>query len=145
MGLFDSVTGNTSTPFTPQESFGGLLIAAAGCDGDIAESEVRAAESIMANTRTWGELTSADSEAIAESVMKSINEHGLDATVENCVTNLPADLRNPTFAVCVDIVCADGIIEAEESAFIEKLQQQLEVTDPVAQGIVDAIVCKNSI
>ena len=145
MGLFDSVTGNTNTPFSDKESFAGLILAAAACDGDLADEEVRTADSIIENTRTWGKLTSADTEAIAEPVVKSIQENGLEATVENCVANLPTDLRNPTFAVCVDIVCADGVIEAEEAAFIDKLQQQLQVPDSIAQGIVDAIVCKNSV
>ena len=145
MGLFDSVTGNTSTPFTAQESIVGLILGAAGCDGDLADEELRMADAIMENTRTWGKLTSTDIGAIADTILKAFNELGFDATVENCIANLPAELRNPAFAICVDIVCSDGVLDPEETAFIEKLQQQLQVPDSVAQGIVDAIVCKNSI
>ena len=63
--------------------------------------------------------------------------------VGECVPALPEELRETVFANACDIILADGVVEGEEKALLEKLQKKLELSGDEAMDIVKVMVIKN--
>ena len=73
----------------------------------------------------------------------SISLASADLLVEKCVPALPDELRETAFAHACDLVLADGVVEDEERALVEKLQKKLEIPGDQAMDIVRVMVIKN--
>lgn len=56
---------------------------------------------------------------------------------------MPHELRETAFAVVTDITLADGVITEEEEALLDKLFNVLEISEPMANNIIDVMLIKN--
>jgi hypothetical protein len=72
-----------------------------------------------------------------------LKKQGADALVDACAQTLPSELRNAAFANACDIVLADGVVEADEKAFIDRLRTKLQIDAETAKMIAGVMVVKN--
>ena len=56
---------------------------------------------------------------------------------------MPQQLRETVFANACDIILADGVVEPDEKAFMEKLRDKLAIDKATALEIAQIMVVKN--
>ncbi|MCI0701810.1 MAG: tellurite resistance TerB family protein [Planctomycetia bacterium] len=145
MGLFDSLFGGGSSDksVTKQEAFTGILLAAAAADGHIAEEEAQGLWTAIERMKLFANFTPDKFNRMMDTLLKILKKGGADLLVEKCVPALPEELKATAFVNACDIVLADGVVEDEEKALIEKLQKKLEIPGDEAMDIVKIMVIKN--
>jgi tellurite resistance protein len=145
VGLFDSLFGggDKDKSVTKQEAFTGLLLAAAAADGHIAEEEAQGLWTAIERMKLFSNFTPDKFNKMMDNLLKFLKKGGPDLLIEKCVPALPEELRATVFANACDLVLADGVVEPEEKAFIEKLQNRLEIPGDEAMDIVKVMVIKN--
>lgn len=146
MGLFDKILGgqtSESVRLSPAEAFAGLVIAVVGADGHLSDDEVRAANAVFNRMRLFGPIPADQFSVMIDRLLGYMKKHGADWLLDKAVSSLPDELRATAFATSVDLVFADGSVEASEQALVEKLQNALKVPDDLALKIVEVISIKN--
>lgn len=146
MGLFDKILGGQSSEnvrLSTEEAFAGLVIAVVGVDGSISDDEVRAANAVFNRMRLFGPIPADQFKVMIDRLVGYLNKHGADWLFSKTTSALPAELRPTAFATAVDLVFADGSVEASEQALVEKLQKALGISDDLALKVVEVIALKN--
>ncbi len=146
MGLFDSLFGGGeggAKSITKQEAFTGILLAAAAADGHIAEEEAQGLWTAIERMKLFSNFTPDKFNRMMDVLLTILKKGGADLLVEKCVPALPDELRETAFANACDLVLADGVVEEEERALVEKLQKRLEIPGDQAMDIVKVMVIKN--
>ncbi len=146
MGLFDNLFGGSEgggKTITKQEAFAGILLAAAAADGHIAEEEARSLWTTIERMKLFEKFTPDKFNKMMDNLLKILKKGGPDLLVDKCYPAIPEALRETVFANACDLVLADGVVEAEEKAMIEKLQNRLEIPGDEAMDIVKVMVIKN--
>ena len=75
--------------------------------------------------------------------MSVLKKKGPDVLVDGCCETLPPELQKAAFANACNIVLADGIIEADEKEFIDRLCTKLGIDGKTAKTIAQVMVIKN--
>ncbi len=144
MGLFDSLFGGGGEKaITKQEAFTGILLAAAAADGHISEEEAKGLWTAIERMKLFANFTPDKFHKMMDTLLKILKKGGPELLVEKCVPALPEELRATAFVNACDIVLSDGVVEAEEKALIERLQNRLEIPGDEAMDIVKVMVIKN--
>ncbi len=145
MGLLDSLFGGmeSSTKLTSPESFAGILLAASGCDGHVADDEIQNLVTCLVRMKLYERYTSKQFNQMLNKLYGTMKKKGVDALLKQCVETLPETLRLPVFTNAVDIVLADGVVEPDEKEFIEKLTHMLQIDGAKAKMIASVMVAKN--
>lgn len=145
MGILDSLFGGveSSTRFTPQDAFAGILLGASGCDGHIADDEIQNLATCLLRMKLYQRMQGKQFGQMLDKLHKVLKKQGVDALIDICLQSLPNELKNAAFTNAVDIVLADGVVEPDEKKFIATLQAKLGVDDSTARLIVDIMVSKN--
>lgn len=144
MGLFDGMLGGGSKKeLTKAEAFAGILLAAAGADGHIADEEVSSLCTTTQRMKLFSNIAPNKFGTMMDGLVKILKREGVEKLVERCAEALPDDLRETAFANACDIVLADGVVEDEEKELIEKLQNELDIPGDRALDIVSVMVIKN--
>jgi len=151
MGLFDQVLGNNqNAPITDREAYFGILSAAVFCDGglenieEVPEEELIPMAAAMVKTATWGHTTEEEMEQMGTKIGELVGRIGFEPALDVLIASLPSNLNSVVFAICADIVCADGRIDPAEASFMDSLHKKLQIPDLEAQNIVNVMICKNS-
>src|SRR6476469_4187961 len=138
--MFDNLFGggeSSSKGLSKQEAFTGILLAAAGADGHIADEEKQALITIIGRMKLYSNFKDDKYNRMFDRLFKIFNkDNGVHKLIERCVPELPDELRETAFANACDIVLADGVVEDEERVLIEKLQNELEIPGDEAMDIV---------
>ena len=144
MGIFDSIFGSGDTAaLTPQEAFAGILMGASGCDGHIADSEVGSLVTTLVRMKLFERFTDKQYNQMLNKLHGTLKKRGVDALIDACAASVPENLRQTAFANACDIVLADGVVEPEEKAFMERLRDKLEIDKAIAVEIVQIMAVKN--
>lgn len=144
MGLFDMFTGvEGKAAFGAHEAFAGILLVAAAADGHIADEEAQGLWRAIERMKLFSSYNAEKFSKMMDTLLKVLKKNGPEALIEKCIPALPERLRTTAFCNAVDIVLADGAVEDDEKALIEKLQHALEVGDNEARAILQVMVVKN--
>ncbi|MCA9175013.1 MAG: tellurite resistance TerB family protein [Planctomycetales bacterium] len=147
MSLFDEVLGNDSgfeeRPFGPQEAFAGVLLCASACDGHIADEEAQTLFNVLSKKRLYERLSSHQFGGMMDRLMGALKKSGPGKLLDKCLPAVPPELRETAFAVAVDIVLADGVVEDDEKTFIDDLMVKMEIDPRRAKTIVQVMAYKN--
>ena len=147
MGLFSSILGGDNTPvtFNKEEAFFGLITSVTAIDGNISDEEVDDLIKFRMRTKLLSGLSSNQFTAIVDKVFKVLKKDGVQKLIELSCVGLPSENYNSAFAVCTDLVYADGTVEKEEEQFLDMLQSKLNIDETLAVKIVEVISLKNRI
>lgn len=145
MGLFDSLFGGMegSTKLTAQEAFAGILLGASACDGHIADDEVQGLVTALLRMKLYQRYTGKQYHQTLNKLLGFLKKRGVDALIDACCQSLPQELIRAAFANACDIVLADGVVEPDERAFIDKLRAKLGLDGDTARTIAEVMVIKN--
>jgi len=78
-----------------------------------------------------------------DQLLNQLQAQGVDVLLKEAVEKLPKELRETAFAVVTDITLADGVITEEEEALLDNLFNILEISEPMANNIIDVMLIKN--
>lgn len=145
MGLFDSLFGGmeSSKKLTPQESFAGVLLAASACDGHISDEEASTLMTAVGRMKLFSQVNEKQFSQIMDKLLGILKKKGHDVLIEASCSSLPKELANAAFANACNIVLADGVVDADEKEFIEKLRSGLDLEGATAKMIAQVMVIKN--
>ena len=76
-------------------------------------------------------------------LMGVLKKSGPGGLLEKCLPAVPPELRETAFAIAVDIVLADGVVENDEKEFIDDLMIKLSIDAQRAKTIVQVMAFKN--
>jgi len=144
MGLFDKILGGgESGPYSKQEAITGVLLAVVAADGEISPEEVNGLIGAVARMKLFRGLSQEQFTSQIRKLQKDLQKQGADAVLVKVAAALPAELKEMAFALAADLVFADGTVEAEEKALLEKIQKAMGVTDSLALKVVEVMQIKN--
>lgn len=143
MGLFDGFK-NSNSQISEYEAYIAIIVAAMGVDGDIADEEI---ESLVTNLRRLPSYSNNFDivQNVFNKCMKIIRSSGASGLLDIAIPKLKNELRQTAFAQAVDMVIADGEVNALEEEFIEKLKNGLNIEDSMAEHCVEIVSIKNKI
>ncbi len=145
MGLFDKILGGSSASetLTKEEGFVAVLLCTLASDGNVADEELQALFTICGRTKLLGGQSPDRWKSMFKKIMGQLQKHGLAKVLADACQVLPKELRETAFALAVDMVFADGSVEAGERKLIELLQKELQISDVLALKVVEVIELKN--
>lgn len=144
MGIFNFAKTPASTnTFTKQEAFLALALAMSAVDGEIVEDEVKGIFSYLLQIRIFDGYNQNQLSAIFKKLVKILNHEGVSGLVAVAKSSLPESLRESAFACAVDIALADGKVKDSERALLDELRGVLEISENIANMIMQVMEIKN--
>lgn len=149
MGLFDKVFGQekgsnaTSEPFTQQEAFAAIALAASAADGNISETEYGTIRSYLGRMRLYEAMNDYQFQTMSDKLFKILRKEGPSGLIARSTESLPDDLKQTAFACAVDIALADGSVEESEKQLLEELNNALKIPENIAKTIIQVMIIKN--
>jgi uncharacterized tellurite resistance protein B-like protein len=122
---------------TNEQAIVAILLLSVSADGKIAEQEVSLLNHLFASFKTL-KLSSID--YLIEQVL---NKGNGEALLEAACKTIPTKLKEPIFAVAVDIILSDNYIHSKEIDFLDQLAEYLGIPNEKASNIIDVLVLKN--
>ncbi len=146
MGLFDRVLGarpNQTLGVEPRESVAGVMLATIAADGHIADSEIDGFNAAVARLKIYQQMNGQDFRRMIDKLFGLLNRTNPQELLKMSAQTVPAELRDTTFAICLDLVLADGHLDREEELVIEALQASLGISDDFATKALQVLMVKN--
>jgi tellurite resistance protein len=146
MGLFDNLFGDKAADrqvLSGPEAFAGILMAAAAADGHAGRQELTELRAVLGRMKLFADLTDGRWRTLSDTLRRLLKRDGVLAMAGRCAAALPPELRDCVFANACDLILSDGTVEDAERAFLEHLQQALELDPDVALNIVEVMIAKN--
>lgn len=139
--LTTAFKNKNESDWTIPEAYLCILICAAMSDGVVGPEEVSEIKTISARSTTFKSLSRSDL-TLANQVVNDRVATRPNA-LESACKALPADMRLPVFAHCVDIVLADGSLLAIEADFLNRILPYLDVPPDEAKRVMEVLLIKN--
>ncbi|MET0545634.1 MAG: tellurite resistance TerB family protein [Caulobacterales bacterium] len=129
------------TDWTIPQAFLCLLLSAAVADGNFSQEERVEVQSLCLRSRALKAIGVNALAQVNAEVAQRLKERpkGLQEACES----LPADLRLPVFAHCVDIILSDGELLQPEAEFLTKVTGYLGIPIAEAQRVMEVLLIKN--
>jgi uncharacterized tellurite resistance protein B-like protein len=146
MGLFDKILGgqsSESTALSKEEAFASILLVTVAADGHISDEEAATFNSIINRMQLYRNVTGQQFSQMMDKLIGLLKKHGHQNLLERAFIALPPDLRLTAFAVCTDLVFADGSVEQEEKETLENIQSSLQIPEDQALQIIEVMSIKN--
>ena len=124
-----------------QAAFLCLLLSAAAVDGNVALEEQAEIYALARRSRALKSVNANQLAAANASVNQRLKDrpNGLQ---EACLS-LPADMRLPVFAHCVDIILADGSLLPVEADFLNKIMTFMGLDAVDGKRVMEVLLVKN--
>lgn len=145
MGLFDKVLGKEGgeIKLDKKEAFGAVAVAAVASDGEVSPEEVQRVAIDLMTLKAFRKADLRDLSNILNKVAGLIKKRGIGPVLLAAKASLSTDELGAAFFVAVDLVLADGLVEADEKKFLEELQRTIGMDDATATKIAEVVVIKN--
>lgn len=122
-----------------EEAFLVILLLANDADGEVAPEERQALALTLERMNLFKYLTPEEIEEMFEITSNIFEQYSLDTIFDAAKNALPMELRETAFAAATDLVFADGIVTEEEGKFLGQLWGDLEISDEIAQKIIEVM------
>lgn len=145
MGLFDKIlTGQGSdSTLNKQEAFASILLVTVAADGHISDEEAQSFNTVINRMQLYRNVNGDQFSHMMDKLIGMLKRHGHKELLNRAYQSLPDDLRLTAFAVCTDLVFADGTVEDEEKETLENIQASLKIPEDKALQIIEVIQIKN--
>jgi uncharacterized tellurite resistance protein B-like protein len=130
-----------NTDWSVPEAFLCLLLSAAAVDGNVALEEQGEIYALARRSRALKSVNPAQLAAANTSVNQRLKSRP-DGLQEAC-QSLPADMRLPVFAHCVDIILADGSLLPVEADFLNKIMAFMAIDAADGKRVMEVMLVKN--
>lgn len=146
MGLFDKLLGgqtSSNVVLNKQEALASILLVTIAADGHISDEESSSFGSVVNRMQLFRNQSASEFSSMMDKLLGLLKKHGHTFLLEKATAGLPSELRETTFALCADLIFADGSVEDEEKELLEGIQQSLQVSDDLALKIIEVLQIKN--
>ena len=145
MGLFNktAVTAETPLKLNVAEAFTAVLTTAMAADGYATDEELRMMRDDLSSMQLFKSLDEEARLHMLDRILKLLQSPGPEALLTAAQGVLPEELRETAFAMAADMVTSDGSLAEEEQAYLEKLQNTLQISPSLAQSLITAMTIKN--
>ena len=137
------VSVNPNIELTTEESFAGIMLAAAAVDGRIADKELQNLRTTLTRTKLFEGKTEANITQTLSLLRQIIKAHGVDALLELAIPKLPDYLATTVFAIATDIAISDGAMLNEELTILSRLSDRLSIPEETVDRITEVMLIKN--
>ncbi len=125
-----------SQTVTPQTALIYLMVTTSAADADMTDRELMAMGDIVRMLPVFRDFDMDDLASVAEECAPLLNkEDGLDEVLDVVSESLPERLYETAYAICCDIVAADGNADQEELRILEMIRHRLNVDRLAAAAI----------
>lgn len=123
---------------TLEQAVVAILLLSVSADGKVADQEISLLDHLFKNFKTL-KLSS------IEYLIEQVSSKGDDGNMllDIACKTIPEKLKEPIFAVAVDIILSDNYIHSREIDFLDQLAVALEIPNKRASNIIDVLVVKN--
>ena len=80
---------------------------------------------------------------ILNRLLGMIKKKEIKPLFDAAVAKLPKELKETVFAISTDLVLVDGSLAEEEEQLLNALYNALEISETVANNIIDVMMIKN--
>ncbi|MCL2932840.1 MAG: tellurite resistance TerB family protein [Trichodesmium sp. MAG_R03] len=146
MGLFEQGTTTikaTDIKLEPAEAFAAIALIAVAADGVITESEKQGISNIFSRMELFSNYSEERKKEILDRLLGIIKKKEIKPLFDAAVAKLPQELKATVFAVSTDLVLVDGSLAEEEEQLLNELYNALEISETVANNIIDVMMIKN--
>ncbi|MEB3829681.1 tellurite resistance TerB family protein [Phormidium sp. CCY1219] len=132
--LFQSYAKFTEK-LTPVEALFAITLIVVYADGKMSENESELFNQLMASGAMKG-YSEADIAKISERIDRIWDRQGTEALFNGAIEALPKDMVEDALAVAAAFAIADGKVTPEESNYLEKLAEALQIPAETAPRII---------
>lgn len=145
MGLFDRIAATTTSAssLSPAEAVAGIMVVAISSDGYLSDEEIATLGSTLSRMQLFRSYSDDVMRKLFDKLFGVQKRQGTDALLQLAKASIPYELGATVFAICTDLIMADGTIEPKEEAFLERLYALLEVPQETALQIIQVMLIKN--
>jgi len=142
VGLFDAFRTEMAPAFNLQQALMTIIVAAVKADGIVQREEVLRIQSICALSPIFARNSSEEDLTVIRFADNITSQLG-DKAVLEAAQALSPELRETAFAFATDMIAADGIVGADEEAFLTSLMHKLELPEDRGRWIVWVTMVRN--
>lgn len=153
MGLFDNVvmdkersTDKASAvgeQSIAAEAFAGVALAAVASDGFLAEEEAQIIPFTLSRMKLYQSYSDNDMRRLFDKLLAQLQRDGVESLFASAKSALSPELRETAFAIAADLVLVDGVVTEEERSFLDDLYSTLEISEAVANQVIEVMAIKN--
>ena len=146
MGLLDKVftsQGGDADKLNAAEAFAAIALAAVASDGYLSDEEAQSIPFILSRMKLFQTYSDDMMRKLFDKLLGKLKREGVSALFNAATDSLPESLRHTAFAIATDLVLADGVVTDDEKTFLDELYQALEVSEELANKIIDVMLIKN--
>ncbi|MGV3588564.1 MAG: TerB family tellurite resistance protein [Adhaeribacter sp.] len=145
MGLFDKLFNSaqaqiTYSPKSEQEAWIAVMYGCIAVDGDVSDAEINKLTQTVVFKTLFNNHKIVDSYRTAMSMHKQIGSKQL---IDSSVSKVSPDNKPTLFALALELLLADGILEDKEKEIIEYLATALNLDTELAGKIIEVTLIKN--
>ena len=141
MNLFEAKNSSNENPITSEiEAWFGILYSCISADNQITDSEKATLSRILHSKLKFIGID------IAPHYIKSFDlrtELGQLKYISSCCELIKEEDKETIFALALEVLLADGILEKEEKNVIELLSNRLKIKAEMTSKIIEVIFLKN--
>jgi uncharacterized tellurite resistance protein B-like protein len=142
MGLISSLFGSNDT-LNERDAVAAIMLIAVIADGPHTKQEEELFVAVSNSMKLFKDQNAEEFNEMISKIRGLIDGHGKEAVLADAAKIVPEDLRATTYALCVDLVFADGTVRRQETAMLEAIQNALSVPEELADTIDDVLRIKN--
>lgn len=131
---------NYKNVVTELDAWVGILYSCMSVDTQITKNEINVLSRIIVTKQKFAEV---DVDSLFKNAAVAKGELGLLNYIRECSKLIAEDDKNMVFALALELLLADGILEQKEKDFIEILSKSLEIEDKMTSKIIEVIFLKN--
>jgi uncharacterized tellurite resistance protein B-like protein len=145
MGLFDRIFSSTNSqviysPVNQQEAAIGIMYACMAVDGNVSEIET---DKMLQLAVYKEQFTNHDIVEYYKRVAIIHRSLGSKSIIESAASKIDSKFKPTLFALIMDLVLSDGILDDKEKEIAEFLAGALKIEDELASKIVEVMMIKN--
>ena len=131
---------NSSVVTTELEAWFGILYSCISADKQITENETKILTRIIHSKQKFAEVD------LATLFLKSFDlkkQLGQLTFISACCEQIKDEDKNMLFALALEVLLADGVLEEEEKNLIEIISNSLKIDSKMSSKIIEVIFLKN--
>lgn len=145
MGLFDKLFSSTSSQFSyspknEQEAMVAIMYSCIAVDGDVSDAEIDKLIRLFVFKKPFQNHNLTDYYRSVSSAHQKIGSKGI---IEASSSMISGTYKSMLFALVMELVLSDGILDKKEEEIVEFLSNSLQLAPEIAEKIVEVILIKN--
>lgn len=142
MGLFDGLKNKTQPQFNTQKAVMTIVVSAVAADGNASDEEISRLRSMCARSPVFSANTREQDDAVIDFAVNVISQMDTASLLNAAAGALTPELKETAFAFAVEMVLADGMVGADEEAFISQLADALGIDEDLGRAVIQVTLIR---